>query len=413
MGSLAGESLPARPRAVQRLKGRGRFSQYLSLDRNVVAVSTAVLLIACGEELWKRFVPKYLERLGAPVQAIGLYGTAHDALDGLYQYPGGWLADRYGRRVALMLLISVATVGYAIYWSAPTWAFVFLGLVFIMAWSSMASPTLFAVVGDALPKGQRVLGFTVQAILKRVPIIVAPTVGGLFIAAAGVKAGVQLGLVITVALALVTLVIVSRVRLPLPGHDAPVNIVGVWRSVPSPLRRLLVSDIFVRTCEGMVDVFLVIYATNIVGVTAPQYGVLVAAEMLTATVIYIPAATIADRIGRKPFVIATFLCFSMFPVAVALASGFTSLVIAFIIGGLREIGEPARKALIVDLAESHVRARTIGLYYLVRSLAITPAAAIGGVLWNLSPQTPFVTAGIIGVVGTIVFAATVEERYAV
>lgn len=232
-------------------------------------------------------------------------------------------------------------------------------------------------------------------------------------ASAGVKAGVQLGLLITVALALVTLVIVSRVRLPLPGHDAPVNIAGVWCSVPSPLRRLLVSDIFVRTCEGMVDVFLVIYATNIVGVTAPQYGVLVAAEMLTATVIYIPAATIADSIGRKPFVIATFLCFSMFPVAVALASGFTSLVIAFIIGGLREIGEPARKALIVDLAESHVRARTIGLYYLMRSLAITPAATIGGLLWNLSPQTPFVAAGIIGAIGTIVFAATVEERYAV
>ncbi|MEA2204952.1 MAG: hypothetical protein QOE77_1728 [Blastocatellia bacterium] len=58
---------------------------------------------------------------------------------------------------------------------------------------------------------------------------------------------------------------------------------------------------------------------------------------------------------------------------------------AFIIGGLREIGEPARKAMIVDLAQPEVRARTVGLYYLMRSLAITPAAAIGGLLGRLHP----------------------------
>jgi predicted anti-sigma-YlaC factor YlaD len=111
-------------------------------------------------------------------------------------------------------------------------------------------------------------------------------------------------------------------------------------------------------------------------------------------------------------VIATFLCFALFPVAVVLASGFASLVIAFVIGGLREIGEPARKAMILDFAEPHLRARTVGLYYLVRSLTITPAAAVGGLLWNIAPQTPFLAAGIIGIIGTFVFAATVEEKYA-
>jgi MFS family permease len=95
-----------------------------------------------------------------------------------------------------------------------------------------------------------------------------------------------------------------------------------------------------------------------------------------------------------------------------LASGFTSLIFAFIVGGLREIGEPSRKAMIVDFAEPNLRARSVGLYYLVRSLSITPAAVIGGLLWKFGPQTPFITAGIIGFIGTIVFALTVEEHYA-
>src|SRR5215510_7106610 len=52
------------------------------------------------------------------------------------------------------------------------------------------------------------------------------------------------------------------------------------------------------------------------------------------------------------------------------------------------------------------------LVYLIRSLSITPAAAIGGLLWSFAPWVPFIVAGIIGLIGTFVFAITVEERYA-
>jgi MFS family permease len=160
----------------------------------------------------------------------------------------------------------------------------------------------------------------------------------------------------------------------------------------------------------MADIFVVLYVTNITGVTILQYGILVAVQLVTAILIYIPSAQMADRLGRRPFVIATFLFFAFFPVAVILAADFRWLVCAFIVGGLREIGEPARKAMIVDLAAHNLRARTVGLYYLVRSLSITPASAIGGLLWRIRPQTPFIVAGMFGVVGTLLFAATVKEN---
>jgi MFS family permease len=389
---------------------RARVAEYLALERNVAAVSGAMFLMGLGEELWKRFVPKYLEALGAPVLAIGLYGTTRDLLDGLYQYPGGWIADRHGRRAALLLFVGLAIVGYAVYAVAPAWPAVFVGLAFVMAWSSMASPTLFAVVGDALPPERRTMGFTVQSILRRVPIVVAPTLGGLLIAAHGVRGGVRTGLAVTIGLSLATLAVAWRVRIPLVADAAPTDLRGVWRALPAPLRRLLASDILVRTCEGLVDVFLVLYATNVVGIAAVQYGALVAVQMATAILVYLPAARMADRMGRKPFVIATFLAFSAFPVAVVLAQSFAGLVLAFVVGGLREIGEPARKALIVDLAVPALRARSVGLYYLVRSLAIAPAAFVGGLLWSRDPVLPFVLAGCFGLAGTAVFAITVREQ---
>lgn len=387
-------------------------AERFALERNVVTVSAAMFLMGLAEHLWRRFLPKYLEALGAPVIAIGLFGTAEDFLDGVYQYPGGWIADRFGRRRALLAFISVATLGYAIYWFAPSWPWVFVGLSFAMAWTSMASPTLFAVVGDALPKHRRTMGFTVQSILRRVPIAVAPTLGGLAIAAYGVQRGVHVGLVAAIVIALLTLGVAARVRIAVVSDATPQGIRDVWRSFPGPLRWLLASDIFIRTCEALVDVFLVLYAINVVGVSAPQFGVLVAVQMITAMLAYFPAARLADRVGRKPFVVATFLAFALFPVAVVLARSFPWLVAAFVVGGLRELGEPARKALITDLATPALRARSVGLYYLVRSLAISPAAFIGGLLWTIAPSIPFFVAGAIGLAGVIVFVRTVDERYA-
>jgi len=404
-------SVPAEAAAVR--SGRlARTAALLGLERNTTAVVGAMFLMALGENLWRRFIPKYLEALGAPILAIGAYGSTEDLLDGLYQYPGGWVGDRYGRRRAMLLLVSLAALGYAIVAAAPAWPVVLVGLLFVMCWTSMASPSLFAVVGDALPRERRSVGFSVQAILRRVPILIAPTLGGLLIVTHGILSGVRVGLVVSIVLAGATLLVVRRMRLDLPSLPPATGIAGVWRSLPAPLRRLLLSDVFIRTCDGMVDVFLVLFAVNVIGIGAPAFGLLIAVQMATVIVCSLPAAGLADRLGRKPFVVATFVAFTCFPLAVVAAHSFGGLVLAFVVGGLREIGEPARKSLILEFVRPEVRARGVGLYYLIRSLAIAPAATVGGVLWNVSPGLPFLMAGGIGLVGTAVFALTVEERHA-
>ncbi|MEY2505582.1 MAG: hypothetical protein QOG27_1862, partial [Verrucomicrobiota bacterium] len=284
-----------------------------------------------------------------------------------------------------------------------------LGLALVMGWQAMASPAIFAVVGDALPKEKRAMGFTIQSILKRVPIMIAPIVGGIIIASSGVVSGLHRGLIITMILAVLTALLIRFINIArLPTHAA--NIFGVWKSLQAGLKHLLISDILIRTCEGMADVFIILYVTNVLRVSFARFGTLIAISAITTLIIYLPAAKAADRVGRRPFIIATFCSFALYPLAIISAHDFTGLVIAFIIGGLREIGEPARKAMIVDFAEPQLRARTVGLYYLLRSTAITPAAVIGGLLWKFGPQTPFVIAGTFGVAGTFVFIATVRER---
>jgi MFS family permease len=370
-----------------------------------------VFLVGLGEELWKKFLPKYLESLGASVAAVGLFGTAEDFFDAIYQYPGGWLADHWGRRRAFLVFLAAAVAGYLIYLSSPTWPYLFLGLAFVMAWQAMGSPAMFATIGDALPRERRAMGFTIQSMLKRIPMVISPLIGGAMIGALGLQKGIGIGLLVTIALAAVAAALLFTLRLPTAPRNA-VSMSGVWDSFDPTLKRLLASDIVIRTCEGMADIFVVLYVTNVTGITIPKYGVLVAIQLMTAILIYVPSAKIAARVGRKPFVIATFFCFALYPIAVILARSFGGLVLAFVVGGLREIGEPSRKAMIVDFAEQQFRARNVGLYYLIRNLSITPASAIGGLLWRVRPEIPFVIAGLFGAAGTLLFAAFVKEQHA-
>src|SRR5690349_18904345 len=304
------------PAQTDQVRGwRMRVADYLGLEHNVTIASAAVFLIGFGEELWKKFLPKYLEALGATAPIIGLFGTAEDFFDACYQYPGGFIADRFGRRRAFLIFIALASLGYLVYLFSTSWPYLFLGLALVMAWQSMASPAIFAIIGDALPRERRAMGFTWQSILKRVPIVIAPIAGGLLIASLGVIKGIHVALLSTLLLALVTMVIVSRINITI-NPLRTTSIVGVWRSFHTALKRLLVSDVIIRTCEGMTGVITILYVTNVKHFSVKQYGSLIAIQMITSILVYIPAGKIADRIGRKPFVIATFLSFALFPAAI-------------------------------------------------------------------------------------------------
>jgi MFS family permease len=126
--------------------------------------------------------------------------------------------------------------------------------------------------------------------------------------------------------------------------------------------------------------------------------------MGTAMLLYIPVAYFSDRAGRKPFVLITFGFFTVFPAVLYFSRDTTMLIVAFFIRGLKEFGEPTRKALIVDLAVPEAKARTMGTYYLIRDSIVAIAAFCGGLLWKYSPGLNLWTAFGFGVVGTLFFA---------
>jgi MFS family permease len=112
----------------------------------------------------------------------------------------------------------------------------------------------------------------------------------------------------------------------------------VVRSFTPELRELLLSDILIRFCERIPYAWVIVWAMNNGGVTAERYGLLVAVEMCTAVVCYVPVAHLADKYGRRPFVLITFVFFTLFPVFLLWATNFEWLAVAFMVRGLKEFG---------------------------------------------------------------------------
>jgi len=381
------------------------------LNRNIAVLMAVILVVGAGEELWVRFLPAYLEDLGGGVWVVAAYGAIFHLLDSVYQYPGGWAADRLGRRRSLVLFTLAAAAGYALY-LGPHWAWVLAGTILVMAWDTLTLPSLFSAVGDILPPAKRAAGFGWQAVVRRVPTMLAPPLGGLLIGAIGLAAGVRVGLLVTIGCSLLAALLLRALYREGPAwpHE-PVRMAGVWRAFDPRLRRLLVADVLARWAEGIPKVFVVLYCTQNLGLSAVAFGGLMTVQRATNLVAYVPAIGLGHRPNRKPFVLATFAFFALFPLLLANVTDFAGAVVAFVAAGLWEVGEPARKALIVDLAPAGARGRAVGLYYLLRNLSIVPASILGGLLWRTAgPAAMFYAAFAAGVAGLVFYTIWGTQR---
>lgn len=380
------------------------------MTRNVTVLAASLFALSSGEELWQAYLPAYLAALGASGAAVGAFASVKDLLDSAYQFPGGWLSDRLGRRRALLIFTGLATAGYAIYAGASVWPWMFGGLVTVMAWKAAAFPTTFAVIGDALPRERRSTAFAIQSVVVRVPRVISAPLGGMVVAALGIEAGLRACFAVTVAIGIVVVWVQYRFF-----HDPRPNVVSQPArnaKLPGELRRLLAADCLVRIGEGLAASFIVLFVTQVARVPVATYGLFYAVQQAVAIAAYLPGARIATHTGRPPLVACTFFFFAAFPLAVRLATSNVALMLAFVVGGLKELGEPARKSLIVDLSPEGRIASTVGTYYAIRNLLVVPAGLTGGLLWQIQPELPLEAAALVSGIGLVVFMATFPARQA-
>jgi MFS family permease len=407
-------------------------SEFLALRRNTSLLLVALVLAGTGEKLWLGFAPKYIETLGGSILIIGLFDALQTFLGAIYAYPGGWLTDHWGQRRSLLLFSLISVAGYILVLVWQHWLALLLGSFLFLAWSALSLPATLSVIATSLKSNRHTMGVGVQSMIRRVPMMLGPLIGGWLLTRFGWTDGVRYALALCIGMSLLTLAFQwfmfepdnnsgrrrgdesqikngdsvrdsSRRLLQTDKVTVTISFLGVVKTFTPALRELLVSDILIRFCERIPYAFIILWAMNHGGLTAQQFGYLVTFEMVTAMFCYIPVAHLADKYGRRPFVLVTFVFFTLFPLTLLWAHDFKWLALAFVVRGLKEFGEPARKALIIGEAAPELRARTYGAYYLIRDCTVTSGSFLGAWLWYVNPQANFIGAAICGALGTIWF----------
>ena len=394
---------------------------WLGINRATLAVLIVIGGLGLSEEIWRNFLAIQLKDSVTGVNQaaqvlnaakyMGIFAVLVNLLEGFGYIIGGRVAHRLGPRVALLISALPMLIGFTLLLSVKEPWLIILGALLITNWEALSVPATFEVVGSEVPQNRRTIAFAVMSIQKRLPKVLGPLIGG-FVMAVGYWLNLSLAFGLVILACLVQFFLLHRMKPK--DHVKPVAVREVLRNIPPDLKRLLSAEILLRWGDWFVRDFAVLYVVGVLMRSNQEAGVLIALTSLTALLTYIPAGKIIDRApSPKPYIGVTFFLFALFPINLVLlpkllpALGVPmmgALGIIFVLNGLRELGEPARKAMISGGFPSDIRARAIGLYWGLRSFAFCPAPLISYLLWRwLGPQATFLIGGIVGMLGTAWF----------
>jgi MFS family permease len=405
------------------LTTRERLAHFLALNRTVGIVLLTVLCFGLGEELWSQFMPEYLriksESPGAAnalswaaLSMVGLYACLRNLFEGFCYIGGGQLTAWLGDRGSLILFAVMTIAGYVLFLSVQAPMAAVIAALLIMGWEPLSVPVTFTTVGSTVDQSRRGMAFAIQSIQKRLPRIIGPAVAGFVLGAAqrvygDVDVGRAAGMHWLVAAALVLGLVSLAVQLRwMPHREPPLPGPNGWeliKQMPMPLRRLWLAEIFTRWCDWLNREFVVLYLLVVRQVAPETAGLLFAVQNVTALCTYIPVGRWTKTVGLQPFIGVTFIFFALFPLTLAVTPN-ELLLFPFIVNGLREIGEPARKALITSSLPEAWRARGVGLYWGTRSFAFFLAPLVGAALWYAwGPESLLYAAFGMGCIGAAIF----------
>ena len=405
-----------------------KWADLLAINSSTGALLGAIILVCMGSELWGPFLPKYMRNLAAPILLIALYGSLRDLLEAINYFLGGWVAGRFNTRRGLLLFNAAPLIGLAVLVFWRSWIAVFVAIPFVFVWDSMAGPALLTVVGDSLPSDRRAMAFSLQSLLRRMARIIAYAVNAILVFLTGEKLGMEAAFALSFAVVTASLLVQARF-MKTASKDAAGTIIhrplGVLRGFDPQLKRLLAADIFARLAEGMPRELIILFTIPVLATATgghsvlnrlvdffnpgshdqeidigtkvdwATYGILLIVSQVTSAITYIPMGFVASRPGlaKKPYIGITFFFFASFPAVLALAGWLALagavpagsvvwlLAVAFVFAGMREIGEPARKAMIVDLIPPERKTQAIGIYWSARCVAVMLAPLVGGAIW--------------------------------
>ncbi len=385
---------------------------------NYAVVVISWILIDLAFELPATYYALYILELGATETIIGLIGFSSFVAMAMVQFPGGYLADKFGRKWIISSMTFTVAFCYILYAIAPTWHIIMIGAI-LLGLVSIYDPAVNAIIADSLPPEKRGMGFGIVMLIISASSTPAPYFAGLLYNQFGLVQGMRISYGIVVALWLLAALLRLRLKETIANtrrpslkellHAYPTSLresYAVWKKVPRSMLYLLIAFVIFNFGLSATQPYLVVYAVQELGIDEAVWPLILTALFVTAIGLAIPAGKMVDKFNRKVPLLFSFLVLlaSMWLFVTGdLLRLFISLV-SFGIG--MAIARSAYSSLEADLTPKEQRGKVSGVRNLATYLVIAAGNLVGGVLYeHFSPQLPFFLA-IIAIVPSFILTLT-------
>jgi len=398
-------------------------------NKNVGVFIVADVLFLLGGFLWWPFQPLYILELGASKEELGTLLMLSSAGMLLFQIPGGFLADRFGRKKIILCGATLRCIPPAIFALANHWILLVPG-VFMNSLSIIDAPAWNALLVESLPRENRGAGYGVYRTLISMSGIFTTPLGGVLMDSMGVIEGTRLCLAFNeVMLVTHTLILLKFLADTKTGgkvedgvcerRGGRATVTQSLRVIPRRIWTLILVQGLVSFASGLSMSFTVVYANEVIGLSKTEWGVASTLLSLFSTTIATPTGFLADRVGRKPCILTSQVLSSISTLFFinshnfggvlfsrtleGVASGFGGMVMGF-------MGGPAWQALIADFVPGRDRGKMMGLIGAMTGTISTPSAFVGGYLYeSFSPALPFQLNIAIMVTAAVIFLLFLGE----
>jgi MFS family permease len=290
---------------------RREFS-FVSGNYRILIISWVIMDIAMETPV--PYYQPYVEALGGKEfpMALGIIGFANFLAMAVVAFPGGYLADKYGRRWLITTMTFGLAFSYVFFAFAPSWHFILIGMI-IQGLCLIYQPALFAMVQDSLPPERRGVGSSLIQMIHGTFNTPGPIIGGLLLLVFGLITGMRI--VYVFVMILFILAAVWRLRLKeTVVNTEPIRFryfissypqafreccINVWKTVPRSVLWLFTVQIMLMFANAQFNVINAIYAINQLGIPEELWWITYIPLLLTMVVASIPIGKAIDRIGPK------------------------------------------------------------------------------------------------------------------
>jgi DHA1 family multidrug resistance protein-like MFS transporter len=389
----------------------------------ILTLSWAIMYFAIP--IPQTYASLYYLSLGADEFLLSIIGLAGSIAIALVQFPGGYLADKHGRRWLIVTMTYGLALGTIFFIFAPSWPFVMLGMI-IQSICGIYGPALIAMVIDSLPPKNRGAGYSFQTAVANLVLLPAPLIAEYLILTFNFDLGMRVAYTILLMAYFATATLRLRLKETLPPNDAgsrpriiealreyPKSVkesINVWHKLPKSAFYLFLASISINGIVVSCYTYFVVYATSVLGVTESQWALVMAFMYLTVAVPGIIAGFSMDAFGRKRFLILGYLLYIPGMILFVNAD-FNMLLLAFFFYGLGNLLQlNSYQVLMGDMIPRNLRGTANGCIQFFMYLAQGFLQVIVGFLYAfVSPQLPFLLLAVAAVPFALLVALKIVE----